>query len=61
MLTKVGERLKAIRKSKCITLQELSKRTELSIGLLSNVERDLRSPTIVNFHKICNALGITNN
>ena len=61
MIHMIGMRLKTIRKNKNITLKQLSEKTNLSIGLLSNVERNLRSPSITNLHKICNALDITIN
>ncbi len=38
---KLGEKIKAIRKKLGYTLQELSEKTELSIGFLSNIERDI--------------------
>ncbi len=57
----IGEKIKAIRKSSKMTLKELSDKTDLSIAFLSNLERDMSSPTIINLHKICNAFGITIN
>lgn len=57
----IGQQLKNIRKDKDITLTEISKKTDLSIGFLSNLERDQTSPTIDVLHKICNALNITLN
>lgn len=61
MLDNVGWQLKKYRKSKGLTLSELSKSVNLSISLLSNIERGLRSPTIVTLQKICKALDITIN
>lgn len=54
----LGPRLKELRKQSGLTLQELSRLTSLSIGFLSNIERDLTSPSISNLQKICNALKI---
>lgn len=54
----LGERLKNIRKTKGMTLQKLSEMTNLSMGFLSNIERDLSSPTISHLQKICGALNI---
>lgn len=54
----LGEKIKSIRKSKNYTLQDLSNITGLSLGFLSNVERDLNSPSISNLQQICQALGI---
>ncbi|MEI7884865.1 MAG: XRE family transcriptional regulator [Clostridia bacterium] len=55
----IGKKLKEIRKAKKITLQELSVRTDLSVSFLSNIERDVNSPTLVNFNRITEALGTT--
>ena len=55
---KLGEKIKTIRKNKDYTLKQLSEITGLSIGFLSNIERDLNSPSINNLQQICSALGI---
>lgn len=55
---KLGEKIKALRKNKDYTLKQLSEITGLSIGFLSNIERDLNSPSINNLQQICSALGI---
>jgi transcriptional regulator with XRE-family HTH domain len=57
MRVEIGEKLKAIRKEQGLTLQQLADGTGLSIGFLSNLERDLSSPTISALHKICEVLG----
>lgn len=57
----IGQQLKTLRKSGNITLSEVAEKTELSVGFLSNLERDQTSPTIDVLHKICNALNITLN
>lgn len=57
----IGKQLKNIRKDKDITLSEIAEKTELSVGFLSNLERDQTSPTIDVLHKICNVLNITIN
>ncbi|MBN2285266.1 MAG: helix-turn-helix transcriptional regulator [Tissierellales bacterium] len=54
----VGSRLKKIRKSKSLTLKQLSKLTGLSIGFLSNLERQSTSPTLEQLQQICLALEI---
>lgn len=56
---KIGNKLRSIRKSKEITLMELAKETKLSVSLLSNIERDVTSPTLVNLIAINEALNIT--
>lgn len=55
----VGDRLKFIRKSKRMTLKELSEKTNLSIGYLSNLERNTCSPTLINIQKICQSLDVS--
>jgi len=57
----IGQQLKTLRKEKSITLTEVSEKTDLSVGFLSNLERDQTSPTIEVLHKICNVLNITIN
>lgn len=54
----IGERIKHHRKKLNLTLKELSKRTALSVGYLSNVERNLTSPTFDNLLKICEVMPI---
>ena len=51
--------LRNIRKIKHMTLKEISQKTGLSLGNLSNIERGLRSPTLENLQKICTAMGIS--
>ena len=54
----LGEQLRAHRKRFGYTLQELSKKTHLSVGYLSNIERDATSPTVATLDILCNALRI---
>jgi len=55
----IGDRLKEIRNSKGYSLRDLSELTGFSIGFLSNVERELTSPTISSLEKICTSLGVS--
>lgn len=55
----IGKRLRDYRKEKNITLADLADKTDLSIGYLSNLERDLSSPTLDNVQKICEVLEIS--
>ena len=52
----IGDSLRKKRKQENITMKALSDQTGLSIGYLSNVERNITSPTILNLQKICEAL-----
>lgn len=56
MIQDVGKRLREIRKGRGMTLSELGEQTGLSVGFLSNLERDLSSPTLDNLQRICTAL-----
>ena len=58
-VTRIGVRIKHLRKSKMLTISDLALYTGLSVGYLSNVERNQTSPTIVNLSKICRALGVS--
>lgn len=59
MITSVGKKLRDIRKQKRITLAALASQVGLSVGFLSNLERDLSSPTLDNVQKVCSALDIS--
>lgn len=59
MINNVGARLRHIRKSKGLTLSEVAQRTNMSIGFLSNLERDISSPTLDSLWHICEALDIS--
>lgn len=54
----LGEKIKYYRKKKDLTIKELSELTNLSIGFISNLERDLNSPSVSNLQQICEVLGI---
>lgn len=58
MIEDVGSRIREIRKEKGLTLMELAKTTGLSAAYLSNLERDMCSPTLENVQRICAALNI---
>ncbi|NCB52081.1 MAG: XRE family transcriptional regulator [Clostridia bacterium] len=54
----LGEKIKLVRKRLGYTLQELSHKTNLSVGYLSNIERNATSPTVATLEILCNALRI---
>ena len=54
----LGTKIKQVRKSKLITITQLSKYTGMSVGYLSNVERGLTSPTVSSLRSICEQLGV---
>ncbi len=54
----LGSQIRSLRKARDVTLGELSKKTGLSTGNLSQIERNLSSPTIKAVHSISRALGV---
>ncbi|KAF1300792.1 MULTISPECIES: helix-turn-helix domain-containing protein [Enterococcus] len=55
----IGEKLRNLRVQKNLTQEELGERTDLSKGYLSQLERDLSSPSMETFFSILEALGVT--
>ncbi|MBR6020233.1 MAG: helix-turn-helix transcriptional regulator [Lachnospiraceae bacterium] len=55
----IGRQLKQMRVRQGLTLEELASRSELTKGFLSQVERNLTSPSIATLHDILEALGST--
>lgn len=52
----VGADLRALRKARKLTLTELAQRIDRSVGWLSEVERDLKEPTIGDLRRLADAL-----
>lgn len=55
----IGAKLKELRVLKGLTQEELADRAELSKGFISQVERDLTSPSIATLMDILQCLGTT--
>ncbi|KPC60544.1 cupin domain-containing protein [Streptomyces chattanoogensis] len=55
----IGRHLRRERQARGLTLEQLAEKTGLSRSYLSNVERDVNSPTINTLRTIVNALGTT--
>lgn len=53
----IGKKIKELRTSKNLTLEELASRSELTKGFLSQLERNLTSPSIATLDDILEALG----
>lgn len=53
----IGHKIKQLRKQKDLTLEELASRCELTKGFLSQLERDISSPSIATLSDILEALG----
>jgi len=54
----IGQKIKELRASKKITLKDLSKKTDLSIAFLSQLERGLTSAAILSLKNIAEALEV---
>ena len=54
---KIGHKIKELRIKKSLTQEELADRSELSKGFISQVERDLTSPSIATLVDILQCLG----
>ena len=52
-LDKIGRSIRNLRKVNKMTLKRMSEETGLSIGYLSNIERNITSPTLANLQRIC--------
>ena len=53
----IGKKIKNLRLKKGLTQEELGERTDLSKGYISQIERDLSSPSIETFFNILEVLG----
>lgn len=53
----IGEKIKELRIQKSLTQEELADRAELSKGFISQLERDLTSPSIATLMDILQCLG----
>ncbi len=54
----IGEKLKNLRYQKNLTQEELGERTDLSKGYISQLERNLSSPSMETFLNILDVLGV---
>ena len=54
----IGEKIKEARMKRQMTLEQLSQKSGISVGLLSQVERGISSPNINRLQQITEALGI---
>lgn len=53
----IGEKIRQLRLQRGLTQEELAARTELSKGFISQLERDITSPSIATLMDILEALG----
>lgn len=54
----LGEKIRSFRKEKNTTLQKLADKTGLSVGYISQIERNLVDPSLSSLRKISKSLGI---
>ena len=54
----LGEQIRNIRKSRDFTLKALAEQTGLSIGYISQIERNLTDPSLSTLRKISAALDV---
>lgn len=54
----LGADLRALRKTRGLTLTDLSERLGRSVGWLSQVERDMSEPSVTDLRGIASALGV---
>jgi len=57
-LKEVYARIRALRLYRQITLQQLSRQTSVSIGMLSQIERGRSSPSVRTLLRLADALGV---
>ena len=55
----IGSKIKTLRIKNNLTLEDLASRSELSKGFLSQIERNLSSPSIATLEDIVEVLGIS--
>lgn len=53
----IGAKIKRLRLTNGLTLEELANRSELTKGFLSQLERDLTSPSVATLENVLEALG----
>ena len=53
----IGKKLRRLRKSKALTLEELASRANLTKGFLSQVERDKASPSVAALKQVLDVMG----
>lgn len=55
----LGDTLRALRKSKGLTLEQLASKSEAHVGTLSKIERHQLQPSLDMLYRIVQALGIS--
>lgn len=55
---KVGARVRALRRERGLTIEQIASATGLTKGFISQLERDRTSPSLSSIARICDALGV---
>jgi len=55
---RLGERLRALRRARGLTLQDVASRAGLAVSTVSKVERGLMAPTYDRFSQLADGLGV---
>ena len=55
---KIGPKIRRLRKLRGLTIEELAANAELTKGFISQLERDLTVPSVVNLKQILDVLGV---
>jgi len=59
ILTKFGKRVRLIRKAQGLSQEDLAERADMHRTYIGMIERGEKNITLLNIHKIANALDIT--
>ncbi len=55
---KLGEKIRKLRKEQKISIEQLAHLSELSVGIISQMERDLTIPSVWSLWKVAKALNV---
>jgi transcriptional regulator with XRE-family HTH domain len=55
----LGQQLREIRREQSLSLEQVARKADISIGSLSQIERGMTSPTVNMLHRISGALNIS--
>lgn len=58
---KLGEKIRELRKEKKMSIEQLSKVSGLSTGLISQMERDITVPSVTSLWEVAKALDVPMN
>lgn len=61
MNLELGDKIRSLRLKQKISIEQLSVKTGLSKGLISQIERDITGPSVASLWKISKALNVTMN